>query len=557
MSKRSGLFGHRPDLLLVDERPPSIDLAAVAPTRLPRLLDEPAEPPPAVADDEPPEDEDYDGGGPLRIFIGSPKGEGARAAAPPISGPVWDASALAAGADDEFDTDVDLEPVAPRAPVLVRPPGSAPQPPPLTMSFGGSFSRGSLDAGVMDEDSASVSSSDVRADTVVVHDQIFDRFLRFEDPLDTPPVRGPEPAVDDEPEEPLSVGAFDEEEVLEAMDSELHGDLVTGPPPTRGLTVGFVRGPALDEGEDDDGSDILDDEPGARDEDEDEDEDAPAAPRVVIGDQAPPTRLGQAGGSAPRPTPVASAPPAVPVPPSLPPPRLEPPTPAPQEDTELDLGAPVEEPAPSRLAPDWSERRPDPARRGVSLPDPGGPPPEEDSGRLGLIAFALVAVIAVLVTWLLLRLGERPPAEPVPMDGASLEEAPVPVTPAAEAPAAQDGGGAAVEGGAATPEAPPVAAAEPTPEVAGTAAEPAVGADAPIPTGADVAGEDEGVLRIRATRTSRVYIDGAYVGQTPLPALALPAGSHDVRVVAIDSGRSRSQDVRVDAGRSQEVRFSF
>ena len=47
--------------------------------------------------------------------------------------------------------------------------GSAAEPPPLTMSFGGSFARGSMDAGVMDEDEASTSSSDLRPDTVVVH----------------------------------------------------------------------------------------------------------------------------------------------------------------------------------------------------------------------------------------------------------------------------------------------------------------------------------------------------------------------------------------------------
>lgn len=555
MSRRSGLFGSRPDLLLVDERPRGIDLAAVLPTALPVLEDEPETEPDLVVEDEPAaEDDSYDGAGPLRIFIGSPKAEGVADRPPVIAGPVWDASALAAGHEDEdFDTDGDAEPSPlPRAPVLLKAPGAGPQPPPLTMSFGGSFARGSMDAGVMDEDSAAPAPapSELRADTVVVHDQIYDRFLRFEDPLDTPPVRGPEVRMDDEPEEPLSVGAFDDDDAMDAMDGgAARVGVQAGPPPSRGLTVGFVPNPDLD----DDVISFYDnsDAPDIADEDEvdeeDEQEHAPLAPRVIIGDHAPPTR---------------AAPPPLPVPP---PPVVRPPPPD-EGDTDLDLGAPVEAPGPSRLAPDWADRRRDVQRTAqppVALPSPTpapAPAPVDDGGRMGLVVFALLAIAAILVTWYFLR-GSGSPAAEAPTGSTSAVQEPVGPPMGADA-VPEDGVQPLVPGDApeaapeATPAAPEVDAAAP---VAGsTEGAEIIPLDAdPTLTAPDGPTDDEGVLRIRATRPSRVYIDGRYVGQTPLPALALAGGSHDIRVVAIDSGRSRSQSVRVDAGRSQEVRFSF
>ncbi|NOY27090.1 MAG: PEGA domain-containing protein [Oligoflexia bacterium] len=573
VSKRRGLFGSRPTLLLVDERPPGINLDMVHASALPALEDEPEENLAAPEEEEADEDS-YDGGGPLRIFIGK-QGEAdgqsavardaasaeAATARASVEGPVWDASALAARADGAGSGAKTRD-----APVLLKSGLGPDGPPPLTMSFGGSFSRGSLDAGVMDEVEGVEEIESVRSDTVVLHDQIFDRFLRFEDPRDIPPSRqtaraqGATQDDDEDVHEPVSlasVGGGAEEPRRSNRERSL---VQAGPPPTRGLQVGLVRGPTLDDDEDYDDEDYDDedyddedyDEVGAApaqdtgrvadvdlDEDQDDKDDDilvdPGAgkPRVIIGqhDALPPL---------PPPPSSSSTPPLAPASPIIPDPFSERPSFNLIRDLvkarDADPPPLAKKPAAGpRTPPKWAARPKDTVigRREKPKED------QQDGGGIGLIIFGILFIVALLVTWTLLHSADQSKLL-APTDSPAL--VPVDVLPGASA-GSQDGTSSESTTGdaskaAVAPDADSAAAANSVPA-------------APAPAAA------KGVVRIRATRPSRVYIDGRYVGQTPLSAQALDSGVHNVRVVAVDSGRTRTQDVRVDAGRSSEVRFSF
>lgn len=568
-AKRPGLFGHRPDLLLVDERPRGIDLSAIAAAPLPKLAEEPPPPPPPEDLDDTLDDDSYDGEGPLRIFIGAPKAATVAAAVVPAVdlGPVWDASSLALTGEDDVEDPSDALPTN-RRPVLVKK-GLPIEPPPLTMSFGGSFARGSLDAGVMDETTADSTGDPVsRGDSVIVHDDIFDRFLHFDDPTASPPARALPPQVIP----PLE--SMDDEEMLAAAeaDPDLGEDILQagfdlpekvepGKPPTR-LRVGF-RGPSSPEPVDDDDADDGDQDDGPGDLLEDrldlelgldaEDESGPVVPQVRVG-------LASAAGREIPPVhdraPVSAAlsrPPA---------PSAEPPSAA-KASPPADLL--VLPPSEGDGAGTWSAEEPDWAsRRRNSRATPGrspAPAPAEASsgGGMGLLIFVVVAVGGLFLAWYLFGRTPTDSAADLPAvvprhEGAVLE--PSPTGTGIEAPAGA-GASEATTPGAAPGEA-PVDPAAVSPEAAPPpeAAVETVAADDPLLAQATPA-QEVGSLRVRATRPSRVYVDGKLVGETPMAALTLAPGEHEIRVVAIDSGRTRSQIVRVDADRAQEVRFSF
>ncbi len=590
-SKRSNLFGGRPDLLLVDERPPGISLPELSAAPLPELEDEPEEPSVTFYDDDDDDDveddDSYDGDGPLRIFIGSPRAEAAAeadedAAPPPVlkveSGPVWDASALALGADDDLEDggeDTELD----RSPVLVKPGGTI-EPPPLTMSFGGSFSRGSLDAGVMDEETAGDIDSvePARADTVVVHDQIYDRFLRFEDPTEPPPASdAPLAAGPSDDHITLAAGEAEEDEAIAV--GQVPDDVEPGPPPTR-LSLGHA-----DDDDDDDeydeydsglaslGGALIDEDeplgasvslgrPGAEtvigagsdvapeppevalpshhDEDDDDedsglqslgpsladDEDeltSPVTPRVIISDTLP--GLSGLGGKN-----LAQN----------------------EDDTEERPVVPPPTELP-RTAPEWAVRR-RVARDGAVREGTDDASASEGSG-MGLLIFVVVAIVAVLAAWWFLGRGGSADLSLGSDEDPTEQTTPTSTTPT---PAAGTRGDAVAPSDAPTDEAP--ADATPAALPTGADAAPDAGVIEFVPEGSTAGSTDPadlGILRVRATRPSRVYVDGQLVGETPMSAISVPSGEHSVKVVAIDSGRARSQSVRVDAGRAQEVRFTF
>lgn len=497
MSGRSGLFGARPTVMLVDDRPRGIDLAALQARQLPALQDDPE---PEIEDppeEEEEEEEEYDGGGPLRIFIGSPAARGERPSMPTPTGPIWDASALAS-ADDEDSGVREFSGSRPR-PVLRR--GPTAEPPPLAMSFGGSFSRGSMDAGVMDEEGVRADAQ--RSDSVVVHQQIYDRLLRFDEP------GLPAGGLSNDPEgldEPLSVGASEEDDASDPLGPSTP-ILQAGPPPERGLSVRIrpveapdasatppptsggeeevdmepprAWGPPVPKAkEPDPGKDPDDDITDATDSMTQPLEPA-AVPRKVFGDgptSTPPSRLA---------TPPASAP-----------------------------------------VPDWSaQRRAGEPPRADNVGGEGGP-------GLGLAIFIGLALGLLALTLLLLQ-SEKAPSEPPAAPEPALRPEPAPIQPVIEPPAAE--------------EEPP-----PTDEPA-SVGEPAPATEEPAPRLAD----DQGLLIVRATRPSRVFIDGRFVGHTPLPAQVLEGGTHEVRVVSIESGRTREQTVRIDPGQTRDLRFSF
>jgi hypothetical protein len=64
-----------------------------------------------------------------------------------------------------------------------------------------------------------------------------------------------------------------------------------------------------------------------------------------------------------------------------------------------------------------------------------------------------------------------------------------------------------------------------------------------------------GMLRVRTEFPAIVYIDGKRIGKTPVPPVELTAGTHDVKVVPTQGGRSRQTRARVDGGRAGEVYF--
>jgi len=555
-TRRSGLFSGRPDLLLVDERPPGITLPEiVAQAPMPDLEDDEDEADVQLAIDEPEEDDvdedSYDGEGPLRIFIGAPT------AAPPESpeappapratiqadqGPVWDASALAIGADEDLDDTVD-DTESDRAPVLVRK-GESIEPPPLTMSFGGSFSRGSMDAGVMDADGAMVDDAGpARTDTVVMHDQIYDRFLRFEDPTAPPPAAAAGPGEEDTGGlGALATGAAEDDSSEVIGVGDVASGVEPGPPPTR-LRVGFVpdEDDDSDEWEDEDDDDILDDDDDDDDDDgdaldsldrrlgeamsrglarslEDDDDDGPPPPRVIIRDDAAPL--------------VSDA--------AVTTPGLD------DETDERPLVIPPDDPGPSRTAPDWAVRRRAAQVGSIRAGDDIQDDDEEEGGGAGLLAFVVVAILILVAAWWFYG---REGATGLPALQGGDEAAD-------QAPADQ--------GAAASDEAP--AAGDDKPDAdhaeapAGADAAPASNIVEFVPKGVDpttIDPADLGILRVRATRPARIYIDGQQVGETPMAAISLPGGEHKVKAVAISSGRSRTQAIRVDPGRAQELRFTF
>lgn len=586
--KRGGLFGGRPDLLLVDERPPGIQLPRLeVQAALPDLVEDEVDEP-SVEIEDPKDEDSYAGDGPLRIFIGSP------AAARPVddvaqpapipatladSRPLWDASALALGAGEDDPEDGLDETDPDRAPVLIRPGRpSAIEPPPLTMSFGGSFSRGSMDAGVMEEEAAAFQEDTApRVGSVVVHDEIYDRFLRLEDPVEPPPrTLPPRHAGDsssgdspsgDSPSGDNGVGA-NGEDALDALSAGEADDLLaageaeddhydqvgfsvaavprevaSGPPPTRaGLAVGVRRGSPVDlptdhDDDDDDESDALitanpHDELSPPDEDESE---GPPIPQVIVAPAPPePSRLvlghqrveeDDSMEIRPDAAHVAAPDDAL----VLPPPETE----------EVPHPEPAAEHQP-RTTPEWAVRRREArgvVRTGEEVRQEQAAE-EESGGGLGLLIFVVVTIGLVVLGWLLL--GSRGGESAVPSPAA-----PTAVQPAEPAPTAP----------------PPGADEPPLDEPSTPPTEPVTVSTAPsdaatiIEPGVDPA--DLGILRVRATRPARVYIDGNLVGETPMAAVSLSAGPHVVKVVAIDSGRTRTQEVRIDAGRAQELRFNF
>ncbi|RME23014.1 MAG: PEGA domain-containing protein [Deltaproteobacteria bacterium] len=584
-TRRSGLFSRRPDLLLVDETPPGIKLPELAGQAGLPELEEDEEPQPELAVDyEPDQDDDedsYDGEGPLRIFIGPPAGapDAVEAPAPATlaaeQGPVWDASALALGAQDDTDEIAD-DTESDRAPVLVRP---GEQPPPLTMSFGGSFSRGSMDAGVMDADGVMVDDEGPgRPDTVVIHDRIYDRLVRFDDPT-LPASAGPAGGEEDDTAsvDVLAAGAAEDDSSELISAGDVADGVEPGPPPTR-LRVGFVPGrDEEDAGWDDDVDDdlseddlrddgLLDDELGEdedgdaldsldrrlgeamrrglsrtlqADEDEDEDEDGPPPPRVIIRDEPSPTAPGLAD-TAPGVEDETDARPLV-VPP---PPR--PPAPA---------------------APDWAVRRRaaqvGTVRAGADVQDDE----EEEGGGVGLLVFVVVSILVLVAAWwfygregatgLSVLGGGDSPEVVATDDGSAAAELQDPGSEGAV------GAGATAEGAAAegaTAKGGTAEGVSSAKEPPGADAAPASGVVIFVPDGVDpstVDPADMGIVRVRAARPARIYIDGRKVGQTPMNPVRLPAGEYKIKAVAISSGRSRVQTVRVDAGRAQELRFTF
>lgn len=68
--------------------------------------------------------------------------------------------------------------------------------------------------------------------------------------------------------------------------------------------------------------------------------------------------------------------------------------------------------------------------------------------------------------------------------------------------------------------------------------------------------EATGFLQVLCNREAAVYVDGKRVGSTAdQDPLEIIAGTHVVKVVA--GGRSRSMEVRIDAGRSRQVKFEL
>ncbi|MEL6342526.1 MAG: PEGA domain-containing protein [Myxococcota bacterium] len=67
--------------------------------------------------------------------------------------------------------------------------------------------------------------------------------------------------------------------------------------------------------------------------------------------------------------------------------------------------------------------------------------------------------------------------------------------------------------------------------------------------------QDTGKLSIITARRSTVYIDGRRVGVTPMAPVDLTPGTHDIKVIDRSTGRAQYTQVRVDAGRLNQVGF--
>jgi Caspase domain/PEGA domain len=64
-------------------------------------------------------------------------------------------------------------------------------------------------------------------------------------------------------------------------------------------------------------------------------------------------------------------------------------------------------------------------------------------------------------------------------------------------------------------------------------------------------------LSFRANKTGRVYLNGEFVGQTPLYALPVKPGTYEYRIACAELGSELSGKVRVSAGRTERVRLTF
>lgn len=68
---------------------------------------------------------------------------------------------------------------------------------------------------------------------------------------------------------------------------------------------------------------------------------------------------------------------------------------------------------------------------------------------------------------------------------------------------------------------------------------------------------DTGRLIIRVNSPSTIYVNGDKAGETPMGALTLPAGNYLIKAIDKRTKRSAYQEVRIDAGVASEVRFPF
>lgn len=77
----------------------------------------------------------------------------------------------------------------------------------------------------------------------------------------------------------------------------------------------------------------------------------------------------------------------------------------------------------------------------------------------------------------------------------------------------------------------------------------------PIATPSTVAGAPPSAyLHIGARPWAEVFVDGRRVGQTPITALALPPGRHQVRLVNAPLDAQRTIDVRLSSGETRYIR---
>jgi len=68
---------------------------------------------------------------------------------------------------------------------------------------------------------------------------------------------------------------------------------------------------------------------------------------------------------------------------------------------------------------------------------------------------------------------------------------------------------------------------------------------------------DSGRLIVRSTKRATIYVNGKRKGRTPMDPLNLPAGTYWVRAIAVSTGEVETVKARVDVGGAREVRFSF
>lgn len=66
-----------------------------------------------------------------------------------------------------------------------------------------------------------------------------------------------------------------------------------------------------------------------------------------------------------------------------------------------------------------------------------------------------------------------------------------------------------------------------------------------------------GVLSLDTQPPTRVMVDGAFVGTTPLTALAIPAGAHEVTCVNQELDIVRTVDVEITSGRTTAIEWAL